>query len=114
VPTTNGRKGATRAATTAKAEWPRRGQPAHWRWQWARAFAVGLAPAFFVLAAITVGPTLYLILTSLTPADPVHPYSLADFSHPLGNYRTLIGDSEFINSLSVQAKLLTLLFIHRR
>jgi multiple sugar transport system permease protein len=78
---------------------------ARWRRQQARAFALGLAPALLVLAAITIGPTLYLILTSLTPADPVHPHSLADFSHPLGNYRTLLGDGEFINSLWVQAKL---------
>jgi multiple sugar transport system permease protein len=89
----------------APARRPARAAPARWRRQQARAFAVGLAPALVVLAAITLGPTLYLVLTSLTPADPVHPHSLTDFSHPLGNYRTLFGDDEFINSLWVQAKL---------
>jgi multiple sugar transport system permease protein len=85
-----------RAGRTAQAGWRRRQ---------ARTFALGLAPALFVLAAVTLGPTLYLILTSLTPANPVHPHSLADFSHPLGNYRTLMDDGEFLNSLWVQAKL---------
>lgn len=66
---------------------------------------MGLAPALFVLAAITLGPTVYLLVTSLTPANPVHPHSLADFSDLSGNYRTLLGDGEFLNSLWVQAKL---------
>ena len=78
---------------------------AHWRRQRARMFALGLFPAVAVLAAITIGPTLYLLLTSLTPADPVHPHSLSDFSDPAGNYRSLFGDAEFLNSLAIQAKL---------
>ena len=80
-------------------------RPTHWRRQRARVFALGLVPALLVLAVITVGPTLYLLLTSLTPASPVHPQSLTDFTHPLGNYRALMGDGEFLNSLWVQAKL---------
>jgi multiple sugar transport system permease protein len=58
-----------------------------------------------VLAAITLGPTLYLIVTSLTPLDPVHPHSATDFSDPLVNYRALLADGRFLNSLWVQAKL---------
>jgi multiple sugar transport system permease protein len=77
----------------------------HWRRQRGRRFALGLAPAAFVLAAITLGPTLYLLMTSLTPADPVHPKSLSDFSDPAGNYRSLFGDAEFLNSVWVQTKL---------
>jgi multiple sugar transport system permease protein len=83
----------------------RRTAPADWRRQRGLAFAMGLAPALVVLAAITLGPTIYLLVTSLTPANPVHPHSLADFSDPTGNYRTLIGDDEFLNSLWIQAKL---------
>jgi multiple sugar transport system permease protein len=66
---------------------------------------LGLAPAILVLAAITLGPSLYLIITSLTPLDPVHRASATDFSDPLVNYRALMGDVRFLNSLWVQAKL---------
>ena len=86
---------------------PRRARAAlpHWRREQARAFAAGLAPALFVLAVITFGPTVYLLVTSLTPLDPVHPNSALDFSDPLGNYHTLLGDSRFLNSVWVQTKL---------
>ena len=77
----------------------------HWRREQARAFSTALAPALFVLAVITVGPTVYLLVTSLTPLDPVHPHSALDFSDPLGNYQTLLGDGRFLNSVWVQAKL---------
>jgi multiple sugar transport system permease protein len=76
-----------------------------WRREQARSFALGLLPALVVLAVITLGPTLYLVVTSLTPLDPVHPHSAADFSDPAGNYRALIGDARFLNSLWVQLKL---------
>ena len=85
--------------------WRRRRSLPHWRREQARGFAVGLIPALVVLAAITLGPTLYLIVTSLTPLDPVHPQSATDFSDPAGNYRALIGDVRFLNSLWVQLKL---------
>ena len=86
---------------------PRRAPAAlpHWRREQARAFATGLAPALFVLAVITLGPTVYLLVTSLTPLDPVHPHSALDFSDPLGNYQTLLGDGRFLNSVWVQTKL---------
>jgi len=58
-----------------------------------------------VLAAITLGPALYLVVTSLTPLDPIHPLSATDFSDPARNYRALMTDGRFLNSLWVQAKL---------
>jgi multiple sugar transport system permease protein len=76
-----------------------------WRREQARAFLAALLPAILVLAAITLGPTIYLLVTSLTPLDPVHPKSALDFSDPLGNYRALTEDARFLNSLWVQAKL---------
>jgi multiple sugar transport system permease protein len=76
-----------------------------WRREQGRDFALGLLPALLVLAAITLGPTIYLIVTSLTPLDPVHPQSATDFSDPAGNYRALMADARFLNSLWVQAKL---------
>ena len=76
-----------------------------WRREQRRAFALGLLPALFVLGAITLGPTIYLVVTSLTPLDPVHPHSAVDFSDPIGNYRALMADGRFLNSLQVQLKL---------
>jgi oligopeptide/dipeptide ABC transporter ATP-binding protein len=70
-----------------------------------RAFALGLSPALFVLAAITLGPAIYLIVTSLTPLDPVHPLSATDFSDPARNYRALMADGQSLNSLWAQARL---------
>jgi multiple sugar transport system permease protein len=84
---------------------PRIGAYSSWRREQGRAFALGLLPALLVLAAITLGPTLYLIVTSLTPLDPVHPDSATDFSDPARNYRALIADARFLNSLWVQGKL---------
>jgi multiple sugar transport system permease protein len=89
----------------APARRPVRATLPHWRREQGRAFALGLLPALLVLAAITLGPTIYLLVTSLTPLDPVHPQSALDFSDPIGNYQTLLGDTRFLNSLWVQAKL---------
>ncbi|MBV8090949.1 MAG: sugar ABC transporter permease [Alphaproteobacteria bacterium] len=82
----------------------RRAQPS-WRREQGRAFILGLVPALFVLAAITLGPALYLVVTGLTPLDPVHPQSATDFSDPARNYRALLADARFLNSLWVQAQL---------
>jgi multiple sugar transport system permease protein len=76
-----------------------------WRRQQERSFSLGLLPALLVLAVITLGPTIYLVVTSLTPLDPVHPHSATDFSDPAVNYRALMSDGRFLNSLWVQAKL---------
>ena len=78
---------------------------AGWEGQRGRAFALGLAPALFVLAAITLGPTLYLLVTSLTPLNLVDPRTAGDFSDPAQNYRAAFADPRFINSVWVQVKL---------
>jgi len=91
-----------RAARPAR---PARAVHPSWRLEQQRSFALGLLPALFVLAAITLGPTIYLVVTSLTPLDPVHPHSATDFSDPVVNYRALMADARFLNSLWVQAKL---------
>jgi multiple sugar transport system permease protein len=74
-------------------------------WDRSHAFALGLAPALVVLTLITLGPAVYLVVTSLTPLNLVNPQSAFDFSHPLGNYKDALTDSRFLNSVWVQAKL---------
>jgi multiple sugar transport system permease protein len=99
---------ATEAASIEQAARPRRVVRAavpNWRREQRRAFTLGLLPALLVLSAITFGPTLYLIGTSLTPLDPVHSGSATDFSDPVRNYRALMADVRFLNSVWVQAKL---------
>ena len=76
-----------------------------WKPKRSRAFALGLAPALVVLTVITLGPAIYLVVTSLTPLNLVNPRSAFDFSHPLGNYRDALTDSRFLNSVWVQIKL---------
>jgi len=66
---------------------------------------MGLAPALIVLAAITLGPALYLLVTSLTPLTPINPATAYDFSDPLGNYREIIATGEFWHSVWVQIEL---------
>jgi multiple sugar transport system permease protein len=78
---------------------------ADWEAQRRRAFALGLAPALAVLAAITLGPSLYLFVTSLTPLNLVDPRTALDFSDPAGNYREALDDPRFVNSVWVQIKL---------
>ena len=74
-------------------------------WNRSHAFALGLAPALIVLTLITLGPAIYLVVTSLTPLNLVNPQSAFDFSRPLGNYTDALTDSRFLNSVWVQAKL---------
>lgn len=64
-----------------------------------------LAPALAVLIIVTLAPTIYLIATSFTPLNLTNPATAWNFSRPLGNYRLLLGDERFHNSLWVQAKL---------
>lgn len=64
-----------------------------------------ITPSLVVLLLIAGLPTLFLIVTSLTPAALVNPGSLGDFSEPLRNYKLLGGDERFIGSLGVQARL---------
>ena len=74
-------------------------------WNSSPAFPLGLAPALIVLTLITVGPAIYLVITSLTPLNLVNPQSAFDFSHPLGNYKDALTDSRFLNSVWVQTEL---------
>lgn len=66
---------------------------------------MGLLPALLTLAAVTLGPAIYLIVTSLTPLTPVNPDTAFDFSDPLGNYRAIVATGEFWNSVGVQIEL---------
>lgn len=74
---------------------------------WARSrrlwFGALLAPALVVLTAVTILPFCYLVVTSFTPLDLTKPQSRV-FAGLL-NYRELIQDDRFWNSLVVQAKL---------
>ncbi|HEV8672716.1 MAG TPA: sugar ABC transporter permease [Methylomirabilota bacterium] len=77
-----------------------------WAAERRRAFLIGLAPALVVLAAITVAPALYLLVTSLTPLSLVRPDETAwNFSSPWANFVELAGDERFTNSLWVQLRL---------
>ena len=64
-----------------------------------------LAPALAVLTVVTVAPMVYLVATSLTPLNLTNPATAWDFHRPLLNYRLLLSDERFLNSLWVQAKL---------
>jgi multiple sugar transport system permease protein len=64
-----------------------------------------IAPSLVFLLLVAGLPTLFLIVTSLTPGALVNPGSLTDFSKPLLNYSLLPGDERFTNSLLVQARL---------
>jgi multiple sugar transport system permease protein len=70
-----------------------------------RTYTWCLAPALVVLALVTLAPTGYLAVTSLTPLDLTRPATAGDFSRPLGNYALLLRDDRFWNSVWVQAKL---------
>lgn len=64
-----------------------------------------LWPAFVVLIVVTLLPTLYLVLTSLTPLDLTRPETAWDFSNPLGQYQVIWEDARLHNSMWVQVKL---------
>lgn len=65
--------------------------------------AIFLAPALLVLVAVTAGPLLYLLVTSFTPLDLTRSDSFR-FSG-LDNYRELMRDGRFWNSVGVQFRL---------
>lgn len=68
-----------------------------------RVTVVLLAPALVVLALVTLGPLLYLLATSLTPLDLTKPTSFRFVG--LDNYRDLVADERFWNSVTVQLRL---------
>jgi multiple sugar transport system permease protein len=81
------------------------GKAVGWSAEQRRAFRLGLAPALLVLAVVTLGPAIYLIVTSLTPLTPVNPASALDFSEPLQNYTSALTTDEFRHSVWVQVEL---------
>lgn len=64
-----------------------------------------MAPSAIFLLLVAGLPTVFLLVTSLTPGALVNPGSLSDFSHPLRNYQFMAGDERFTGSLWVQARL---------
>jgi multiple sugar transport system permease protein len=67
--------------------------------------ALFLAPALVVLAVVTLGPLAYLVVTSFTPLDLTRPGSFRFTG--LANYRDLLVDGRFWNSVQVQFQLST-------
>lgn len=76
-----------------------------WEAERRRSFLCGLLPALAILALVTLGPTLYLVVTSFTPLNPTIPASWWDFSDPLQNYRSALADPRFLSSLWIQVQL---------
>jgi len=64
-----------------------------------------LWPTLAVLIVVTLAPTLYLVVTSLTPLNLTLPQTAWDFSRPLVNYGLLLEDGRLHDSLWTQAKL---------
>ena len=64
-----------------------------------------LAPALAVLIAVTLAPTLFLVVTSFTPLDLTRSETIGSFARPLRNYQLLLEDRRFLGSLWIQAKL---------
>ncbi len=89
----------TRPATAAGAA--RRGRS--WAATRRRALLGLLLPALVVLFAVTILPSLFLVVASLTPLDLTKPGSLR--VEGVGNYRELLRDDRFWNSAWVQARL---------
>ena len=58
-----------------------------------------------MLIVVTLLPTLYLLVTSITPMNLTQPDTAWNFSRPLGNYQLLLDDGRLHQSLWVQAKL---------
>jgi multiple sugar transport system permease protein len=81
------------------------GKVVGWSAEQRRAFRLGLAPALLVLAVVTLGPAIYLVVTSLTPLTPVNPATALDFSEPLQNYTSALTTDEFRHSVWVQVEL---------
>lgn len=64
-----------------------------------------LAPALAVLMVVTLGPMVYLVVTSLTPLNLTNPMTQWNFHNPWVNFALLPHDERFLNSLWVQAQL---------
>lgn len=93
------------AASQGMAAHGRGGSGPDWNSKLQRTLLRGLLPALIVLGAITVAPSVYLVLTSLTPLNLTLPDTAWDFREPWANYADLWDDPRFINSVWVQVKL---------
>jgi multiple sugar transport system permease protein len=76
-----------------------------WQAQRRRAFLFGLAPSLAVLLVITLLPAAALLVASLTPLSLTDAAATFRFDDPLGNYRHLLEDQRFLDSLWTQLKL---------
>jgi multiple sugar transport system permease protein len=70
-----------------------------------RFFVILLFLVLVVLALVTFVPFAFLLSTSLTPLNLARPATWWDFGDPLGNFRELLTDHRFLNSLGVQFRL---------
>ncbi|OAT31049.1 permease component of an ABC superfamily maltose/maltodextrin transporter [Buttiauxella brennerae ATCC 51605] len=77
----------------------------NWRSQQRNAWLAGLMPSIILLVVITLLPAMALIITSLTPLSLTNPQETFNFSDPLINYRQLLEDPRFLNSIITQIKL---------
>jgi len=77
----------------------------NWRSQRRNAYLAGLLPSLVVLVIITLLPAIALLITSLTPLSLTNPQATFEFSDPLINYRQLLDDPRFLNSVVTQLKM---------
>ncbi len=77
----------------------------NWRSQRRNAYLAGLLPSLVVLVVITLLPAIALFITSLTPLSLTNPQATFEFSDPLINYRQLLDDPRFLNSVVTQLKM---------
>lgn len=64
-----------------------------------------MTPSLIALAVVTLVPTLVLIVVSLTPLSMTNPAATFRFDDPLVNYRQLLHDTRFLDSVRTQLKL---------
>lgn len=70
-----------------------------------RSFLSGLLPSLLVLLVITLLPAIALLTASFTPLNLTDPVGTFNFNDPLVNYRHLLADERFIDSIGTQLKL---------
>lgn len=95
--------GAPAAPAAARAAALATGRARSWAATRRRTLLALLLPALVVLFAVTIVPSVFLVATSFTPLDLTKPGSLR--LEGLGNYRELLRDDRFWNSVWVQARL---------
>lgn len=96
-----GAPSAARAAGAPAVAAARRGRS--WAVKRRRTLLALLLPALAVLFVVTILPSLFLVATSFTPLDLTKPGSFR--LEGVGNYRELLRDDRFWNSVWVQARL---------